>query len=112
VAKKAGNPEVTSTSNVLSVYLPMQIYMPNAFTPNGDGLNDGFGAVGEGIEAYHLIVYNRWGQIIFESKNLTQKWDGYFQGKQVPMGEYSYQLLAYGKEFGEVFKSGSVLVIN
>ena len=112
IAVKAGNTEITSVSNEIKLYLPMSIYLPTAFTPNGDGLNDDFGAVGEGIEAYQLIIYNRWGQIIFESKNINEKWDGNYNGKQAPPGVYSYELLAYGKEFGEVFKSGNVLKIN
>ncbi len=112
VAKNATFPEIESTSNNLDIYLPMQIYLPSAFTPNGDGLNDTFGAVGEGIEAYQLIVYNRWGQVIFSSKNVDHKWDGFHNGRQVPQGEYSYELLAYGKEFGEVFTSGTVMVID
>jgi gliding motility-associated-like protein len=112
VAINATFPEIESTSNNLDIYLPMQIYLPSAFTPNGDGLNDTFGAVGEGIEAYQLIVYNRWGQVIFSSKNVDHKWDGLHNGRQVPQGEYSYELLAYGKEFGEVFTSGTVMVID
>ncbi|NJN27534.1 MAG: gliding motility-associated C-terminal domain-containing protein [Cyclobacteriaceae bacterium] len=103
---------VTSTSNVIRLYLPMSIYVPSAFSPNDDGLNDSFGAVGEGIEKYNLIIYNRWGQEVFHSSSIDKKWDGRINGKKVPAGEYSYQLLAYGKECGEVFKSGSVLIVN
>jgi gliding motility-associated-like protein len=112
VARNAALPEIESVSNIVDIYLPMRIYLPSAFTPNGDGLNDTFGAVGEGIEVYQLIVYNRWGQIIFSSKSVDYKWDGMHNGRQVPQGEYSYELLAYGKEFGEVFTSGTVMVID
>jgi gliding motility-associated-like protein len=112
VARNAAFPEIESVSNVVDIYLPMRIYLPSAFTPNGDGLNDTFGAVGEGIEVYQLKIYNRWGQIIFSSKNVDYKWDGLHNGRQVPQGEYSYELLAYGKEFGEIFTSGTVMVID
>lgn len=112
VAKNAAFPEIESVSNIVDLYLPMRIYLPTAFTPNGDGLNDTFGAVGEGIEAFHLVVYDRWGQVIFSTKNPGHRWDGSYNGKKVPQGEYSYELLAYGKEFGEVFTSGSVMVID
>ncbi len=112
VATAYSDPSLESVSNEIDLYLPMRIYFPSAFTPNGDGLNDTFGVIGEGIEAYQLTVYNRWGEIIFTSKNRNKKWDGSYQGKPVPLGEYNYELIAYGKEFGEVFTTGSVMVIN
>jgi len=111
-AIKTNNPDIVSVSNEIKLYLPMKIYLPTAFTPNGDGLNDTFGAVGEGIEAYQLRIYNRWGEIIFQAKSIKEKWSGLQNGKPVPQGEYSYELLAYGKEFGEIHTSGSVMVIN
>jgi gliding motility-associated-like protein len=112
IARKNSNPEIESVSNTLELYLPMKIFLPTAFTPNGDGLNDSFGPIGEGIDQYKLVIFNRWGQVIFQTSNIDQKWDGYQNGRKVPNGEYSYQLLAYGKEFGEVFKTGNVLVVD
>jgi len=111
-AVRSNHPDIVSVSNEVRLYLPMKIYLPTAFTPNGDGLNDTFGAVGEGIEAYQLRIYNRWGEIIFQAKSIKEKWSGLQNGKPVPQGEYSYELLAYGKEFGEIHTSGSVMVIN
>jgi gliding motility-associated-like protein len=54
------------------------IYFPSAFTPNGDGLNDQFGMIGKigPIKDYHLVIYNRWGQIVFESFIPSEKWNG------------------------------------
>ena len=101
-----------SESNEIELVLPLRVYLPTAFTPNGDGLNDEFGAVGEGIDEYKLVVFNRWGEVIFTSNNLSSKWDGKYKGKAVPFGSYNYQLLAQGKEIGEVNKTGRVTVIN
>jgi gliding motility-associated-like protein len=112
VAYSESDISIQSASNELSLYQPLKLYVPTAFSPNGDGLNDTFGAVGEGIEDYKLIVYNRWGEVVFASNNINQKWDGDYQGSPVSFGAYSYQLFAYGKEFGEVNKSGAVIVIN
>ena len=112
VAVSTTDSTIRSFSNEIMLFLPMQIYLPTAFTPNGDGLNDDFGAVGEGIEKYHLRIFNRWGQVIFETENVSNKWDGSYKGKLAPLGEYSYELLAHGKEFGEVYKFGSVLLID
>ncbi len=52
------------------------IYVPNAFTPNSDGLNDGFKALGVGIEAFKMQIFDRWGKMIFESDDINTGWDG------------------------------------
>ena len=103
---------IKSISNVVTLYYPLKIHLPTAFTPNGDGLNDTFGAVGEGIEGYKMTIFNRWGEVIFSSQNINDKWDGLHKGQPVPMGVYNYEVLAYGKEFGQVHRSGNVTVVN
>ncbi|MFT5169040.1 MAG: gliding motility-associated-like protein, partial [Saprospiraceae bacterium] len=60
------------------------IFLPNAFTPNGDGENDVLRLMGNGIEEMHLVIYNRWGQKMFESFDQSYGWDGTFKGKQLP----------------------------
>ncbi|QSE98813.1 T9SS type B sorting domain-containing protein [Fulvivirga lutea] len=112
VAVSNDNPRIESVSNEVKLFLPMKLYLPSAFTPNNDGLNDTFGAVGEGIEKYNLVVYNRWGEPVFETNSASAKWDGTYHGTPVPFGSYTYKLVAYGKEFGQVNKTGSVMVIN
>jgi gliding motility-associated-like protein len=57
------------------------IYIPNAFTPNSDGLNDGFRAEGVGIAQFSLQVFDRWGKLIFESDDINKAWDGSVNGK-------------------------------
>lgn len=57
------------------------LYAPNAFTPNGDGTNDGFRLYGEGIKEYTLLIYNRWGQKVFESNDIFEEWNGTFMNK-------------------------------
>ena len=69
------------------------ISIPNAFTPNGDGVNDTW--IIENIDMFpqsYLHVYNRWGQIVFESKGINDPWDGKFNNKFVPTGTYLYVL--------------------
>ncbi|MCD4834939.1 MAG: PKD domain-containing protein [Bacteroidales bacterium] len=53
-----------------------EIAFPNAFTPNDDGLNDTFRPVSEGVIEYELLVYNRWGELIFTTKDLSAGWNG------------------------------------
>ncbi len=65
-----------------------EIWFPNTFTPNGDGINDVFKAEGLNIFDFHIIIFNRWGQQIFESFSIYDGWDGTFKGKKSPEGIY------------------------
>ncbi len=68
---------------------------PNAFTPDQDGLNDFFHPVIDcdyPIENYNLMLFNRWGQLIFKTDNLEEKWDGTFKGKPVPTDVLVYKV--------------------
>lgn len=67
------------------------VFVPNSFTPNGDGLNDWFTAVGDGITEYHLIIFNRWGELIFETRN-PQGWDGKYANTVAQNEVYVYRL--------------------
>lgn len=106
---KRGDNTIKSVSNYAEVIPPLSIYIPSAFTPNGDGLNDTFGVKGEGIQDYHLIIYNRWGVVLFESTNAKKQWDGVYEGNPVETGTYVYLLFAKGIE--SKGKSGVVNVV-
>lgn len=108
-AYKQGNNTVTSTSNYAEIIPPLNLYIPSAFTPNGDGLNDTFGVKGEGINNYHIYIYNRWGEVVFESTNPKQTWDGKFKGNNSETGTYVYQLFAEG--LSKKGKTGIVSVV-
>ncbi len=66
------------------------LYFPNAFTPNRDGLNERFAPVGNLVETYQLRIFNRWGELIFESNDIALGWDGTYKGNTVPDGVYVY----------------------
>ncbi|MGL5889423.1 MAG: gliding motility-associated C-terminal domain-containing protein, partial [Bacteroidia bacterium] len=67
------------------------LFIPNSFTPNGDGRNDRFTAVGEGLTDYHLIVFNRWGELIFETYD-PLGWDGKYSNTVAQNEVYVYRL--------------------
>ena len=72
-----------------------QLVIPNIFSPNRDGVNDTFGPLHNyTLSKYHLRVYNRWGQMIFQSENLSDRWDGMIGGKPAPAELYVYILHA------------------
>lgn len=77
----------------IEVFEGVQI-VPNVFTPNGDGINDEFVVQLGPIEQYHLLIYNRWGRLVFETTNSSEYWDGSYKGKAVSEGVYTYRLEA------------------
>lgn len=67
-------------------------YIPTGFSPNSDGINDVFRPTLVNYEKYTLIIFNRWGEIMFESEEPNQGWDGTFNGQAVPTGMYFYSI--------------------
>lgn len=74
------------------VKIPGNVYIPNAFTPNGDGINDEFMVFGAGISNFHLLVFNRWGEKVFESHDQSQGWNGTYKGKVLNPNVYVYRV--------------------
>lgn len=70
------------------------IHVPNAFTPDGDGINDEFGPVigGNSYSEFDFLIFNRWGQMIYQSAHSEARWDGTYNGKFVPEGVYIWRL--------------------
>jgi gliding motility-associated-like protein len=93
------------------------IYAPDAFTPNGDGLNDRFFLVSPAdLYEFRLQVFDRWGQLLFESNDVFQGWDGRINGTLSPPGVYawkaSYRLRREGPGSESRSKSGTVVLVN
>jgi gliding motility-associated-like protein len=88
------------------------IFVPNTFSPFG--FNPIFKPVGEIVisKSYQFIIYNRWGQKLFETTDFNQGWDGRFNGDYVPSGAYIYYLLVDTGTEGAYEKVGTVTVIN
>jgi gliding motility-associated-like protein len=69
------------------------LMMPNAFSPNGDGMNDKFGPETNGHpKGYAMRIYNRWGQMIYVSYKIEQKWDGTYNGQPAELDTYHYMI--------------------
>ena len=82
---------VMKTINVLEEYYS---YSPNAFSPNGDGVNDLFAPILTDIdyETYEINIFNRWGDIVFKTNNYDESWDGTFKGENLPQAVYTYKI--------------------
>jgi gliding motility-associated-like protein len=78
-----------NSSVFVKVYKGPAIYVPNAFTPNGDGLNDVFKATAAGIrQTIYFKIYNRWGKLMFETQDITKGWDGKYMNITQPTAVY------------------------
>lgn len=96
-AYKLANASLSSLSNVAEAIPNPTMYIPSAFTPNGDGINDFFGVKAEGIKSFNLQIFNRWGEVVFESENISNLWDGTFKGEKIKNTDvYVYQVKATG----------------
>ncbi len=87
-------------------------YAPTSFTPNGDGLNDKFEVKGVGIKKFKLQIYSRWGELVFESNNIEDEWDGTYKGKLVPRGSYVYHVYYTTFLNRNLEKEGTVTVLH
>lgn len=83
---------LVSYSNTLEVERKFRIFIPNAFTPNGDGLNDTFEPKAVFVQSYNMVIYNRLGKVVYQSKEITQGWDGNFNGKEAASDVYVYTI--------------------
>ena len=107
----AANSCGTAAAKILVEENPCIAYFPNAFTPNKDGRNDYFGILNAvNITQYHLTVYNRWGQLIFESKNPAKGWDGTFNGQALETNVFVWQCTFKEKDNPKHLKGSVVLI--
>jgi len=84
-----------STTSTVIIQPDWSIYIPNAFTPNGDGTNDFFAPKAYGLLEYEMLIFNRWGDLIFTTSNLSIGWDGRVQdgsGELCPQDVYVYKI--------------------
>ena len=90
-------------------------YIPNAFTPNGDGLNDVFRITGippENITRFNLQIYNRWGQVVFSTNDILEPWDGKMRNDICPEGEYIWVIFYEDNKKTQVTNKGTVMVLR
>lgn len=82
-----------TTSRLIVVKDQLLVFVPNTFTPDGDEYNNVFMPIisaGIDFKSYELYIYNRWGQLVFESRDLGIGWDGNYNGQLVQEGIYTW----------------------
>ncbi|MGE0636799.1 MAG: PKD domain-containing protein [Bacteroidia bacterium] len=88
------------------------LYIPNAFSPNSNRINDDFYAYGEGIVEFEMAIFNRWGEYIFRSQDMNIGWDGTYNGIEVPNDVYVYVVNYVGIDDSNGTKRGMVTVVK
>ncbi|MGB1031254.1 MAG: gliding motility-associated C-terminal domain-containing protein [Flavobacteriales bacterium] len=93
------------------------LHMPKVFTPNNDGLNDTFGPVSTGVNStgYHLVIWNRWGAVVFETNDPDEHWNSLFfnKGKHCLDGLYNWHLTTVPESLGEKESlGGSIFLVR
>lgn len=88
------------------------LYLPNAFTPDGNGINDTYQMAGHDITYIEFKIFNRWGELIFETDDPYFQWDGMYKGKVVKDGVYAYSVKYYNCEDVLEEKLGHFTVIK
>jgi len=101
-----------SESNTIKIVKEPTSYIPNAFAP--DGVNKIFKPVCVYVDAdsYDFKIFNRWGELLFQTKDVQTGWDGDFNGKPAPQGVYTYVITYKLDEKKSVVKRGTVLLMR
>jgi gliding motility-associated-like protein len=98
-----------------TVEIPSRCYIadiPTAFSPNSDGRNDILLVRGENVEEMYLVLYNRWGQRVFESREINHGWDGTFNGQDAPIESYAYSLSVVFRNKEVYYKQGNITLLR
>jgi len=89
-----------------------EVFIPNSFSPNGDGKNEIFRAYGTGISGINMKVFNQWGELLYEGNDVGTGWDGKQKGKVQPMGVYFYVMKIKLTTGTESIRKGSVNLLR
>lgn len=104
--------QVWSHSNVSCAPVVSRIFVPNAFTPNGDQLNDSFHLKGMYIFEYEIQIFSRWGELLFESDNFRNSWDGTYKGEAAQQDVYIYIVNAIGTDRKRYHLKGNITLLR
>lgn len=101
-----------SLSNIVNYRRNAGVFVPDAFTPNGDGFNDILEAKSEQLQSFKFSVMNRWGVVVFHSDDIAKGWDGTVDGTNAPVGYYFYKMTFVDDINQTVEKSGTFMLLR
>ncbi len=104
-----------TTVNVVVVNGVYNFYVPTGFSPNGDGVNDYFYPQGEGVDVldYEMLIFDRWGNIVFQTTDTSKQWDGTKGGMYAPEGVYVWKIYTTDQYTGTEYENiGNVTIVR
>ncbi len=101
-----------SYSNDVVFTLPLRLFVPDAFSPNGDGINDTFVVKGIFLQNFRLRIFNRWGEPVFQTDSAEQGWDGTLNGRAAAEGNYVYSIEVEDVRGERFVKRGGFLLLR
>lgn len=104
--------DFTNDIYALTVKQELDINIPQIFSPNGDGVNDDLLALGDDIIKFQMLIYNRWGELVFESTDPNRGWNGKYKDINAQQGVYVYVLNAELKDVGPINKKGDITLVR
>ena len=105
------NINIVSMSNDATLRPHSRLFIPNVFTPNGDGINDSFFVQGLYIKEFHMKIFDRWGTKVFESGSMKDKWSGLFKDGPPVLDSYKYLINYTGVDNVNRYISGWVTIL-
>jgi len=102
---------VDSVHDYVIVHPDYTIFIPNAFTPNNDMKNDLFHAYGTGISEFNMKIFDRWGELLYQTNKMETGWDGKYKGSMLPKGIYIYYIYFTDVLKTEHYRSGTVTIL-
>ncbi|MDB5272196.1 MAG: hypothetical protein JWO58_563, partial [Chitinophagaceae bacterium] len=101
-----------STSALVELELSPAVFVPNAFSPNGDGTNDHFELKGRFIKSVEVSIFDRWGEPVFHSTDIKDQWDGKVKGSDAMVGTYAYTVDVVGIKGESIKQRGTVSLVR
>lgn len=101
-----------SYSNYYTFRREARILIPDAFTPNGDGMNDSFVPKGIYVDQFTMSIYSRWGEVVYSTTDKSQGWDGKIGGQEAAPGQYMYRIDVVDLTGQKTVRTGALLLIR
>jgi gliding motility-associated-like protein len=109
----SGDVEVIVRVNEIDI-ICNEVFIPSIFSPNGKGpqANETFCILSDCVERFKLLIFNRWGEKIFESEDISQCWDGAYKGQEVKSGAYAFNLFLRQLNGTVINKTGTITLVK
>ena len=97
---------------IINVEVSGDVAVPNLFTPNGDGVNDLLEIYGFSIDELDFRIYDRWGEVVFQTNSISDAWDGKFNGMELNTAVFVYSIKVKYKDGREVIQQGNITLVK